>query len=281
MKRTLSLDDLVLFLAVADSGGLARAARSTGVSVPTLSRRMAALETTMALKLFVRGPKGYSLTAQGRSLLQEVQDLRGVASRLAGFGERERPSSVRITAGHWTSRFLARHVGQFWSSADPWVPEFLATDASVDVARREADIGIRNRRPDQPWLAGQRTATIAFAPFAQNLDISGWIALPEEAATSPSQRWIYANHRKHIITVANSPRLALDLALSGLGQVVLPNFAAVGTGLVQTGPEIDELWHEEWLVSHHDARHDPPIRAALNAIATLLRDRVKRPALKA
>ncbi|MEM1362630.1 MAG: LysR family transcriptional regulator [Pseudomonadota bacterium] len=281
MKQTPSLDDLVLFLAVADSGGLAGAARGTGVSVPTLSRRMAALETQMALKLFVRGPKGYSLTAAGRSLLQDCEDLRGISARLSALQDTTRPASVRITAGHWTSRFLARHIHQFWSASDLWVPEFLATDVAVDVARREADIGIRNRRPDQPWLAGQRTAIITFAPFAQRGDRSGWIALPEEAATSPSQRWIYANHREQITTIANTPRLALDLARSGLGQVVLPRFAAEGTELVQTGPEIDDLAHEEWLVSHHDARHDPPIRAALNAIADLLRDRSERPMLSA
>ena len=35
-------------------------------------------------------------------------------------------------------------------------PEFLACNANVDIARREADIGVRNRRPEQGWLAGQR-----------------------------------------------------------------------------------------------------------------------------
>jgi hypothetical protein len=47
--------------------------------------------------------------------------------------------------------------------------------------------------------------------------------------------------------------------------------------LRQIGPEISELLHEEWLVSHHDARHDPPVRAALDAVAAVLTDLNLRP----
>ena len=158
MKRSLSLDDLELFVAVADAGGLGGAARATGTSAPTLSRRMAELERRAEARLFERGPRGYALTSEGRALLEEAEGLRALAARLArwGSGARSAPR-VRITAGSWTARRLARGIGAVWAPGAGWMPEFLASNATVDIARREADIGIRNRRPDQPWLAGRRT----------------------------------------------------------------------------------------------------------------------------
>ena len=275
MKRSLSLDDLELFVAVADAGGLGGAARATGTSAPTLSRRMAELERRAEARLFERGPRGYALTSEGRALLEEAEGLRAVAARLArwGSGTRSAPR-VRITAGSWTARRLARGIGAVWAPGAGWMPEFLASNATVDIARREADIGIRNRRPEQPWLAGRRTGEIAYAIYAASPEAVGYVALAEGIATTPSQRWLIANHAGEIVTTASDARLILDLALAGVGRIVLPTFAGEGEPrLVRISEPIAELTHEEWLVSHHDARHDPPVRQALDAVHRLLTGR--------
>lgn len=271
MKDKIALDDYVLFLAVAEGGGLSEAARRTGTSAPTLSRRMATLETQVGLRLFHRGKRGYSLTADGAALRQEAQGLTALAARLQRFSAQPRVSRIRITAGTWTSRMLARRIAEVWSPAATWVPEFLPATASLDIARRVADIGIRNRRPTQTWLAGQMTGRVDYAPFALNTSIRGWIALADPETALPSQRWVRMHHSEDIVTTTSEPRLALDLAEAGLGQVVLPLFAGAETCLVQSGKVISELRHEEWLVSHHDARHDPPTRAALDALSRMLK----------
>jgi len=274
-----SLDDLALFIAVADAGGLAGAARATGASVPTLSRRMTALERALGARLFERGKRGYTLTAQGRDLLAEAAPLRDAAARLARFGAEARMLPVRITAGLWTSRFIARHLDRLWTPGAGWVPQMLASNADVDIARREADIGIRNRRPSQAWLAGRATIPIHFAEYARDAGVTGYITLPATAASTPSERWLRARHPDAIVTTASDARLARDMAVSGLGRVILPTFAGdESAGLVRVSPPIADLTHEEWMVCHHDARHDPPIRAALDALAALLTDRTLRPA---
>ena len=59
-----------------------------------------------------------------------------------------------------------------------------------------------------------------------------------------------------------------------MGRIVLPTFSGEGEpGLVRVSEPIAELAHEEWLVSHHDARHDPPVRQALDAVHRLLTTR--------
>lgn len=277
MKRTPSLDDLTLFLAVADAGGLAGASRATGTSVPTLSRRMTALEAEIGRRLFVRGKRAYALTSDGRALLAEAAPLRTVTQKLQTFASSDAAPRVRITAGMWTSRFLARHLSRVWSPDDAWIPEFLASNANVDIARREADIGIRNRRPEQSWLAGRRTTRIEYGIYATGPDVAGFVTLPDGAASTPSERWLRANHADSIVTTASDARLALDLALAGIGRILLPTFEGdAQPTLHRIGAPIDDISHDEWLVSHHDGRHDPPVRKALDAIGALLEDTALR-----
>lgn len=269
-----NLDDILLFLSVADAGGLTGAARATGQSPPTLSRRMAELERRLNRRLFERGKRGFTLTSDGRALLEEATPLREVQARLHRWSDTETVPRVRITAGHWTSRFLARNIARVWSPGDGWVPEFLSSNATVDIARREADIGIRNRRPDQSWLAGRAAMQIDYAEYGASPNVTGYLALTDTQATAPTDRWIRANHADRIVTTASDPRLNLDLALAGLGRIVMPVYAGDATpGLLRLSPPIAGLSHQEWLVSHHDARHDPPVRAALRAVGALLDDR--------
>jgi len=63
----------------------------------------------------------------------------------------------------------------------------------------------------------------------------------------------------------------MHLAQAGVGRIVVSTTAALDMpGLKQVSPVIDELPNDEWLVCHHEARHDPPIRAALDAVTELL-----------
>ncbi len=272
MKTLPSLDDVRLFLAVADCGGLSGASRATGVPLPTLSRRMARFERQAGRRLFLRGADGYSLTAEGRALAQEAEGLRSTTTRLERWfaGDRAKPR-VRITAGSWTTRHLAREICGVWTPEDDWLPEFIASNAVLDIARREADIGVRNRRPEHPWLAGRRTRTLTYGIYARSPDIRGFVSLGQDMADTPSERWLRATCADGIVTTASTGLIALDLARAGLGKIVMPCFAGDGEpGLMRIGEPIEAMTHEEWLVSHHEARHDPPVRAALEAIGKLL-----------
>lgn len=263
-----SWDDLALFAATARSGALAPAAAATGVSVPTLSRRMKALERHLGRRLFRHGAHGYAPTPDGRDLLARAERMEAAAAEIGAWQTRAAgPPRVRISAGTWTARALAANLPAFWSPGAPWAPEFVHCNLDMDIARREIDIGVRNRRPEQPWLAGRRTATVRHAPYAASLSVEGWIGATDEAAPLPSERWLAREHGSEIRVVANDPALRMTLAEAGVGRVVLPTFIGdAAQGLVRAGPVIDALTSEEWLVSHHDTRHDLPIRAALDAI---------------
>lgn len=261
-----SLDDLAMFAAVAQNGSLSAAHRATNMSLPTLSRRMAALERTLGRTLFQRGPKGYALTADGRALANELTGLSETRRRLERWlASGETVSPVHITAGFWTSRTIAR--GLCPDVDRRWMPRFVPANAVLDVARREADIGIRNAPSDHPWLARRQLASVQFALYGLP-GVVGCIASNDDV---PSQRWLRAHHGGTIRATASDPRLCLDMAEAGHGQIVLPTFIgdSLGTLSHQSEP-IADLRHESWLVAHHDARHDPPIRAAIDEIVSIL-----------
>ena len=274
MKWSFDWQDLRLFLAVARGGGLARAAAETGLSPATLGRRMTALEQALEKRLFVRGARGYALTEAGRSLLDRAAEVETAAVDISRWRDGFTPSRrVRISAGDWTAQLLADNVCRYWSRSDPWVPEFLAANARMDIARREADIGIRNRRPDAPWLAARRVGSVTYAVYRAvgSGDDTGWIGIAGDAVLTPSARWTLERHADRVTLTVNDRHLGLSLVRQGLGQMVLPCFVGDAyADLIRVGDPIDDLSSEQWLAMHETDRGHPPIRAAINALAQFL-----------
>jgi DNA-binding transcriptional LysR family regulator len=69
------LRQLEYFLAVARARSLTMAAAELGVSQPTLTKSMRALEEELGVTLFRRQPRGVDLTSYGESLFRHVQTL--------------------------------------------------------------------------------------------------------------------------------------------------------------------------------------------------------------
>lgn len=88
----MDLRDMRHFLAVAEEGHIGRAAQRLHMSQPPLTRHIQALEEEIGAPLFVRTPKGVTLTEAGQTLLAEVPNLLSLAqraterTRLAGQG---------------------------------------------------------------------------------------------------------------------------------------------------------------------------------------------------
>jgi DNA-binding transcriptional LysR family regulator len=67
--RRIKLRDLHVLLAVAECGGMAKAAERLAITHPVVSKTVSDLERTLGVRLFDRGAKGVELTAYGQALL--------------------------------------------------------------------------------------------------------------------------------------------------------------------------------------------------------------------
>ena len=266
-------DDIKAFAAVAQHGGLSAAAERLDSSAATLGRHIARLEESLGQRLFDRSALGYALTEAGHELLAEVEPMEEAAASIARWRDGHIAERiVRISAGSWMSRFLVAHWSALHRETDPFTLAFVAAEERIDIARHRADIGIRNARPVEANLAGRALATIAFAAYRlKETHPIGWIA---SAAATPSANWVRVNHGHEITVEANSPRLVMELCEKGAGLAVLPCFAGDTNPQLERASDIlDALTHKQWLVAHHEARHQSAVRTIIRRIEGLLKEK--------
>lgn len=275
----ISWDDLRLFLDVARLGGLSAATATTGLSAATLGRRVTVLEQQIGEPLFVRRQTGYQLTSAGEELLRRAEDVEAAMLDLkrwrdGAVGER----IVRISAGTWTSAFLARHIGELWHVDDSIRVELATAYVKLDIGRRAVDIGVRSERPLDPNLAGRQIGRVAHALYSGLHLINGieaglFVGVTGEAANIASARWLMAHHGDRIGVRGNDVQSVRELVAAGAGLGVLPCFVGDSDErLVRVALPIAELETEQWLVSHHEDRHRPEVRLVADRIAKLLRE---------
>lgn len=274
----ISWDDLRVFLDVARLGGLSAATQKTGLSAATLGRRVTALERQVGEALFVRSQSGYRLTPSGEEVLQRAEEVETAMLALrrwkeGAIGER----IVRVAAGPWTSAFLSRHIEAIWSVQDRFGVELVTASQKVDIGRRHADIGIRNQRPTEQWLAGRLIGKVAYALYARPQLISGvaagyFVGLAGEGGQTHSARWLHARHGDRIAVRGNDAMSVLELVAAGAGISVFPCFVGdADPRLARMAGPIGELETEQWLVCHHEERHSPAVRTVTDRIADLMR----------
>lgn len=273
-----SWDDLRLFLDVARLGGLSAATETTKLSAATLGRRVASLERQVGEPLFHRSQTGYRLTHAGEDLLARAEDVEAAMLSLKRWKEGAVGDRVvRLSAGSWTSTFVAGHIGSIWTVEDRFGLELVTANQKVDIGRRNADLGIRNQRPTEQWLAGRLIGKVAYAIYSGRELINGikagyFVGIAGEAGQTRSARWIEARHGDRIAVRGNDAISVRELVANCAGLSVFPCFVGDSDKrLVRVAPVIAELETDQWLVSHHEERHEPAVHAVAERIAALMR----------
>jgi len=135
---------LQAFVQVARHANLSRAAQQMNLTVSAMSHQIRALEQRMAQSLFVRGPRGVTLTAEGERLLEAVGPALDSIERVFRPLPQRRDDALSLSmlatfASGWLMprlpRFVARH---------PEIELQLNTATElVDFARQPFDAALR------------------------------------------------------------------------------------------------------------------------------------------
>jgi DNA-binding transcriptional LysR family regulator len=183
-----SLDDLAFFAHVVDHGGFAAAERATGVPKSRLSRRIAALEERLGVRLLLRSTRRFAVTdvgrlvhLQARAMLDAAQGAGEAAQRLSSAPRGRVRLSCPVSLAQ---REMPKLLPAFLDRYPEVRVELKVSNRRVDLMNEGVDIAlrVRTRLEHEPDIAIRRFAEsgelLVAAPTY--LAIKGWPDAPDD-----------------------------------------------------------------------------------------------------
>ncbi len=256
-------DKLRIFHAAAQAGSFTHAGEDLNMSQSAVSRQVSALEQDLGVPLFHRHARGLILTEQGEHLFRAANEvvvkLEAVRSQLTETEEKPTgPLRITTTVG-LGSTWLTQRIHEFIDLYPSIKLRIILDDTEdLDLAMRQADIGIRLRQPTQPDLIQRRLFTVHMQVYAsasylkrfgyprsiEELDnhrivtfgvpVPGylrdlnWLETAGRSSDNPREAALKINN---IFAIKNA-------VMRGIGIAVLPNYMVESdSGLVQLLPD--------------------------------------------
>jgi DNA-binding transcriptional LysR family regulator len=283
----LDWNQLRAFLETAEAGSLSAAARKLGLTQPTLSRQVAAIEHSLGVTLFERVGKTMALTATGFDLLEHARAMGSAvdALSLAATGRSQAVGGVVSVSATdiMAARVLPPLIRRLREQTPGIAIEVVTTDTFSDLQRREADIAIRHAKPEQPDLIA-RLVREANAHFYAS---EAWVAAhgnPRTAADASRASFIGSDRSGKYLAMLQAKGLPLteanfscyanhsvtqwSMVREGLGIAPMMDEVALATaGVVRVLGDLPPFRFPIWLVSHRELRTSRLIRTVFDELA--------------
>ena len=282
----LDWENLHCFAAFARQRSLSAAARELGVEHATVSRRIAALENELKLKLVDRRARAYYLTADGEriaAMAQRMEEEVFAVERAAQAGQDVLRGEISITAPPMMTAWLIAPRLHELQRQHPGIRVRLITETRIaSLPRREADLAIRLSRPTEPDLVARKIGSLKFWLYGTKdyLDrhvpgARGFLAYDESMELSEQQQWLRAVLAgRPLVMQSNNLDVQYQAARHGAGIISLPFF--IGDHDAKLSRVEDEeyipLVREIWLAVHSDLRDVPIVRVVMPFVTACLQE---------
>ncbi len=239
------LNDLMFFAKIVEHGGFSEAGRRLGVPKSRLSRRMAALEERVGVRLLQRSPRRITLTSAGQSVYERCRTLVALAEsthELARQASATPQGEVRISCPITLAQVWLTPIIPGFMQAYPKVRlHVTATNRRIDPIEERMDVVIRVRRPPLP------DSDQVVRKLGESTDVlvasSGFLCAverlhePEDIGHLPTLSWAGKGDRYtwslasagRALELRHEPRLVTDdmfslreAARAGMGIALLP-----------------------------------------------------------
>lgn len=295
-RRRADWNDLKVFLAVAQAGGINAAARKLQLNPSTVTRAIEDLERQLNAKLLTRGPKGIALTEAGQLAFERVLTMDRTADALAlevGDTEAAPVGCVRLA--------LPDGVASLFVT--PALPEFFRAHPELDLRldcglwqerplEGEVDLALTFTDPSQPDAVAITLANLHYGLFASEEYVSlyGAPTTIEEVLKHPYVHHVAQTHQKelwsertsafqvltHKRLETNSSAVVIQAIRNGVGIGSMP------TGALATVPNVVMLDFKPlgpvrlWLTHKVDATRSARVRVVKDWLKSIF-DRRTRP----
>jgi DNA-binding transcriptional LysR family regulator len=280
------------FLAVFEEGSLSAAARTLGLTQPTLGRQIAELENSLGTALFIRSQRGLIPTDAARDIAGHARAMAaasGAMVRAASGGTSDTAGVIRITASDIVgAEVLPPLLASFRRDFPAVAIELSLSNRMADLLTGEADIAVRMRRPGQQAIVARHIGEVGLGLYAHQhyLDDAPPLTTPE--ALFGTHVLIGFDRETPVL-----PDLSDGISLSrdvfalrtdnDLAQLAAIR-AGYGIGFIQHGiarrtPELMPIFPREigatlqmWLALHEDLRASRRLRLMMDHLAMGLAD---------
>ncbi|RZL91049.1 MAG: LysR family transcriptional regulator [Variovorax sp.] len=248
MHRHFTLKQFRYFLAVAELGSVAAAARMVNIAQSALTKSILELESTMGMPLFERTPRGMRLTQDGYRFQASA---RKVISSVAEAGDIGRGRQEQLTgqltigvtslvAGYYLAQLLARFQRSHASVSvavvedSPQFLEHLLVNGELDLAIMVANalgdpqalvVELLTSSPNRVWLASSHAlASLAEPSLAQCAQYRHVVLEADRIEGVLRPVWTRHGLRPQITLRTSSLEAVRSLVGVGAGITVLPDF---------------------------------------------------------
>jgi DNA-binding transcriptional LysR family regulator len=284
--ETPSWDDLRVLLAVHRQRSFLSAGKALGLSTSTTSRRIDALEEALCRKLVNRGRAGTVLEPDALRLIRLAEDMehgldveRRDASSTAG--------TVKVSVPEGSVREAAQALLSFRREHPDTDIELLGENRLSDIAKREADIGVRLSRSTSSVLIEKQIATIRFGIYAspeyvrrhvpscrirkEEVGRHAFVGLESRWRDLPQEQWMTALGATCFPFRSSSVVAILEAVRQGAGIAALVEQVGRDAGLVRIDVHMAGPTQPVYLVYHRELRNVPRIKAVVAAMVAYSR----------
>jgi DNA-binding transcriptional LysR family regulator len=142
-----NLDDVLIFVKVAQFESISRAARSLGMPISTVSRRLSLLESKLGVSLLRRTTRRVTLTAQGREYFNHCREpltLLDEAERVLTLGQKAPEGLLRISVPVILGQEPFLDFLSGFLKAEPRIRiDLFITNLFLDLVAENVDVAIR------------------------------------------------------------------------------------------------------------------------------------------
>ena len=290
MKQDFDWNHARAFLVTADEGSLSGAARVLGQTQPTLGRQVTAFEEALGVSLFERIGRRLELTPTGRDLADQIRGMQTAAehvSMIASGASQSIEGSVAITASDVFCHYELPRVLQALRKAAPALEIDVVADNDIrDLQRREADIALRNVRPEQPDLIAKRLKDRRGWLYASEAYVARHGA-PESHQDLDGHDIVVNGDRERARAYLNDLGLSLDAAnmpYASENGIVCWHYVTQGMGMTYMAEEIGDITpgvvrvatkdgpvvFPTWLTSHRELLSSARIRLVYDTMVRML-----------
>lgn len=248
MHRHFTFKQFRYFLAVAESGSVAAAARMVNIAQSAMTKSILELEATLGLPLFERSARGMRLTPHGYRFQASARKVISAVAEAGELGDGgEAPLTGQLTigvtslvAGYYLAQLLARFQRSHASvrvgvvEDQPQFLEHLLVNGEVDVAIMVANalgdpqalvVEMLTSSPNRVWLAASHPLAALAEPSLAACAQHPQVVLEADRIDAVLQRlWTRHGLKPQITLRTSSLEAVRSLVGVGAGIAVLPDF---------------------------------------------------------